>query len=113
MCVVSVTYVPCKHRGVAKTPWSYEGGGFDANIDGMQWLGALHVYLELPLAERSSPDQQARVPWIATEAQTKMWAERITTAFHMFRLPETYTAEYGYLVAWRDFLRTCGGYDGR
>lgn len=42
---MSVTYVPCKHRGVAKTPWSYKGGGFDANVDGMQWLGHETVFL--------------------------------------------------------------------
>lgn len=118
MRVVSVTYVPRKKRGVVKTPWSYEDGGFDANVDGGQWLGTLHEYLELPIARRASPREPARVPWIATAAQTKAWAERITTAFRVFRLRESLVdggnvVEHGYLVAWRDFLRTCGGYDGR
>jgi hypothetical protein len=110
---VSTTYVPRKRRSVARTPWSYKDGGFDANVDGGQWLGALHAYLELPIAPRASLDVPARVPWIATTAQTRAWAERIDTALKTFRLSESYATGHGYLVAWRDFLRTCGGYDGR
>lgn len=110
---MSTTYVPCKGRNVAKTPWSYKDGGFDANVDGGQWLGAYHEYLGLPIAPKTSPDELARVPWTATAAQTAVWAERITTAFKAFRLSESYTAKHGYLVAWRNFLRTCGGYDAR
>src|SRR4051812_31832131 len=102
---MSVTYVPRKKRGVVRTPWSYEDGGFDANVDGMRWLGALHEYLELPIARRASLGEPARVPWIATAAQAKAWAERITTAFKVFRLADGYVVEHGYLVAWRDFLR--------
>lgn len=113
---MSTTYMPRKKRGVVKTPWSYEDGGFDANVDGGQWLGSLHEYLELPIA-RASPGDRARVPRFATAAQTRVWAERITAAFKVFRLRESfvgdgYEAGHGYLVAWRDFLRTCGGYDG-
>lgn len=110
---MSVTYVPCKKRGVVRTPWSYKDGGFDANVDGMRWLGAVHEYLELPIAPKARAGDLAYVPWVATKAQTQLWAERITTAFKVFRIRESLVSEHGYLVAWRDFLRTCGGYDGR
>lgn len=33
---MSTTNVPCKGRGVAKTPWSYKAGELDANVDGGQ-----------------------------------------------------------------------------
>jgi len=102
---VSTTYNPKKKRGVAKTAWSYDDGGFDANVDGGQWLGRVHEYLELPIAQKLSKGEPARVPWVATAAQTKAWAERLTVAIKVFRL------EASYIIGWRDFLKTCGGYD--
>ncbi len=107
---MSTQYKPLKKRGVAKTPWSHKDGVFDANVDGGQWLGKVHAYLALPIASdasRSSP----RVPWCATAAQVKAWAARLTTMFKTLRLSESYNVDVGYLVAWRDFLKTCGGYD--
>ncbi len=106
---MSTTYMPRKKRGVAKTAWSYEDGGFDANVDGGQWLGRVHEYLGLPIAKKLSRGEPARVPWLATAAQCKAWAERITVALDVFRID----ADTGpaYIVAWRDFLKTCGGYD--
>lgn len=108
---MSTTYIPRNKKKVAKTVWSYEDGGFDANVDGGQWLGKLHEYLELPIANRRNVNEQPRVPWIATAAQTRAWAERITTALKIFRIEQHLEpGESHYLVAWRDFLKTCGGY---
>lgn len=101
---MSTTYKPRSNK-VAKTPWSYDDGGFDANVDGGQWLGAVHAYLKLPTARRLSPDDLPRVPWQATRVQAKAWARRLTAVLELFRITD------GYLVHWRDFLATCGGYD--
>ncbi len=108
---MSTTYKPKKKRGVAKTPWSYKDGGFDANVDGGQWLGKVHAYLELPIASDVPRGSLPRVPWCATAAQTKAWAERLTTMFKVLRISGSYSVETGYIAAWRDFLATCGGYD--
>lgn len=106
---MSTTYKPLKKRGVAKTAWSYKDGGFDANVDGGQWLGKLHAYLQLPVASDVPRGSPPRVPWCATAAQTKMWAQRITTMLDVLRLDDE--SAPAYVVAWRDFLQTCGGYD--
>lgn len=104
---MSTTYRPLKKRGVAKTAWSYKDGGFDASVDGGQWLGKVHQYLQLPLAS-DAPIDHPRVPWCATAAQTAAWAERISTLLDVLRLEDEACA---YIAAWRDFLATCGGYD--
>lgn len=111
---MSTTYVPRRKKTVAKTAWSYEDGGFDANVDGGQWIGRVHEYLQLPIAERLDRRDPPRVPWVATAAQTRAWAERLTTALKVFRI-ERYLepGQADFLVGWRDFLATCGGYKVR
>ena len=111
---MSTTYIPKRPSRVAKTPWSYADGGFDANVDGAQWLGRVHEYLELPIAKRRR-GEPARVPWIATAAQARAWAERLTIAFKVFRIDciDNVSDDPMYLRAWRDFLKTCGGYSTR
>lgn len=106
---MSTTYVPRRAAKVKKSAHTYDDGGFDANVDCGQWLGRLHQYLELPVDPHSVKHSldHPRVPFNATAAQTKMWAERITTALKVFRIE----SDGGFIVAWRDFLATCGGYD--
>lgn len=104
---MSTTYRP-RNKRVAKTPWSYKDGGFDANVDGAQWLGQVHEYLQLPLADRRHIEDPPRVPWQATAAQCRRWAERIRVALDVFRVDPQ--SGHHYLVAWCEFLATCGGY---
>lgn len=101
--------MPKKKRGVAKTAWSYHDGGFNANVDGGQWLGRVHQYLELPLDAHTVKHPPVRVPFVATAAQTRAWAERLTVVFKTFDIDNDEGPAF--LRGWRDFLKTCGGYD--
>jgi hypothetical protein len=102
---MSLVYVPKRPKKVVHTVWSTSDNSFDVNTDGAAWLGRVHEYLELPIAEKWDRKSPPRVPWLATAAQCKAWAQRLTVAFEVFRI------EHGFLLAWRDFLASCGGYD--
>lgn len=97
---MSITFKPKRPAKVAKTAWSYADGGFDANVDGQHWLGAVHKLLGLPVVEK-----WASVPWSATAAECRAWASRLDDAFKTLRIVAP-----PYLKAWRDFLATCSGY---
>lgn len=107
---MSVTFKPKNSKKVARTDWSYDDGGFDANVDGQHWLAAVHKLLGLPIVEKWDC-----IPWSATAEECRAWAARLDEAFKTLRLftqPRTPDDAFvpAYLAAWRDFLATCSGY---
>lgn len=100
---MSITFIPKRPARVARTAWSYDHGGLDANIDGQHYLGAVHKLLGLPTVEKWDS-----VPWHATARECRTWAECISTAFAVLRIVMP-----PYIRAWHDFLATCSGYTVR
>lgn len=99
---MSITFVPKRPARVARTAWSYDHGGFDANIDGQRWLHAVHVVIGLPT------DGHGFVPWRATAVDARAWATQISEAFKALRVVMP-----NYVRAWCAFLATCSGYTVR
>lgn len=100
---MSITFKPKNSKKVARTAWSYDDGGFDANVDGQHWLAEFHKQIGLPIVEKWDC-----IPWSATAAECRTWVKRISEIFDLLNVMRVTPPPF--LIAWRDFLATCSGY---
>lgn len=110
-----MNYEPKRRKWAARTPFSFEDGDFNANVDGGQQLGALHVALGLPIdpfvhesnIKYYDGEGPERAPFFATAKETRAWAKTVTRGLRFIEDDDDYLT---FFTAWRDFLATCSGY---
>lgn len=106
---MSTTYEPNDRERVIRCGLSYDDGGFDANVFAAALLGDLHFALGLPEDPHVAKygGGYHRAPYEATQSDAEAWAQKITAALHLF---DDDDPGIELVIAWRDFLATCGGY---
>lgn len=106
---MGIVFKPKRPARVAKTVWTYDHGGFDANVWAQDIIGRLHQALGLPVSDSEFP----RVPWRATAADCRTWAATIKKALNEppRKIDEAvFRDQLAYLRGWAVFLETCSGY---
>lgn len=93
---------------------------FDVNVSGAQFLGLLHVELDLPIFPPYDDSPTRRVPYEARMRSTRSWAVTIREVYdhkekpplsaEMARCVASARDGYELIARWASFLATCGGY---
>lgn len=119
---MSITFKPRRPLTTAVTPFSYDNGGFDANVWAQSLLGRAHSLLGLRVAKVGGVEdhEYPLAPFSATAKECRAWAIKIDRALRTFAegrddgtttgANETAAHERKYLRAWVSFLSTCSGY---
>lgn len=119
---MSITFKPKRPITTARTAFSYDHGGFDANVWAQHLLGRAHSLLGLRVAKVGGVEdhEYPLAPFSATAAECRAWAKRIDLALRTFAegrddgtttgAENTSQHERAYLRAWVQFLSTCSGY---
>lgn len=119
---MSIVFMPNQPDKTARTAFSYNHGGFDANVWAQHLLGRVHSLLGLRVAKVGGVEDHEHplTPFSATADECAAWAKRINLALRTFPegrddgtltgADDTSAHERSYIRAWVSFLSTCSGY---